>query len=441
MRTYRYAQKLRFFAIILLISLFFSNLLPGGVTIVHAQSPETATPDALTAVTATSVAPPPESPTPADSATPTGSAVQETATASQTPPAADSPTGTPTAAADTQTPPPATPSAPPPEAATPTPPAPPAQGQALSDLPPADFNLLSDGQFVYGPNVGDFTIAGFAAQSAPQLSPYAEALYGRAEFNSINPRLYLALMEMATRLVSDQSAGPQQAENPFGLAEPGFTAQLDALSKAMFNAYYLHLYNYSALPVDQRSLPALTLADGSTFDVPGTINAGSYAVLAGLAAFKDAAGMAQALDGADPASFTQTYQRLFPQDDPLSQANRVGIPGGVTAQAAPAGLLQFPYPRGEAWTFGGVHSNDGSSGDMSSIDFSKNWPQWGADTSTIWVAAAAGGVPSKISSCNFHIDHGGGWMTAYYHLDNIQSYSGSIQQNDQIGRASCRERV
>ena len=177
----------------------------------------------------------------------------------------DSPTATVTAAAQT---PAATLPAPPPEAATPTPPAPPAQNLALPALPPADFNLLSDGQFVYGPNVGSFTIAGFTARSAPQLISYAEALYGRAEFNSINPRLYLALMEMATGLVSNQSATPQQVENPFGLADQGFLPQVDALSKGMFNAYYLHLYNYS-------TLPALTLADGSTFDVPGAANAGS----------------------------------------------------------------------------------------------------------------------------------------------------------------------
>jgi murein DD-endopeptidase MepM/ murein hydrolase activator NlpD len=438
MPTYGYAQKLHLLTVILLISLAFSSLAPGGVINVQAQSPQTATPEAVN--TLTPAAPPPETPAAADgSATPTGSATSlpETAPASETAPAADSPSATAAPEDARQTPTPTgTPPADTPSAPTPTPPAPPAPVQAQPGLPPADFILLSDGQFVYGPNVGSFTIAAFAARAAPQLGPYAETLYGRAEFNSINPRLYLVLMEMATGLVSNPSATSQQAENPFGLAEPGFVRQLDALSQAMFNAYYLHLYTYSALPEDQRRLPALTLAGGATFDVPGTANAGSYALLAGLASFKDAAGMADALDAGRPASFAQTYRRLFPDDDPLSQANRVGIPGQLSAQAAsaaPAGLLQFPYPRGEAWTFGGVHSNDGSGGDMSSIDFSKGWPQWGADTSNIWVAAAAGGVPSKISSCSFHIDHGGGWLTAYYHLDNIQSYSGSIQQNDRIG--------
>jgi len=427
MPTSRYALKLRSIAIILLISLAFSNLLPGGVITVQAQSPQTATATPDGGMTATATALPSETPSvPTGTAVPAGSggAVQATPVASQTEPAA-------TATTAPQTPAPT--GTPLPETSTPTPPAPPAQNSDLPTLPPADFNLLSDGQFVYGPNVGSFTTADFTAHSAPQLSSYAEALYGRAEFNSINPRLYLVLMEMATGLVSNHSADSQQVENPFGLAEQGFVPQLDALSKSMFNAYYLHLYNYSALPVDQRSLPALTLADGSTFDVPGATNAGSYAVLAGLASFKDASGMAVALDGANPLSFAQTYRHLFAEDDPLSQANRVGIPGELTAEAAPAGLLQFPYPRGEAWTFGGVHSNDGSSGDMSSIDFSLGWPQWGADTSAIWVVAAGGGVPNKISSCNFHIDHGGGWVTAYYHLDNIQSYSGSIQQNDRIG--------
>ncbi len=433
-----YAKKLHFLTIILLFSLAFSNLLPNRVTPVHAQAPETATPEAaITATPPADEAPSPTAEAPTGTATPADTltaAPEDTATPAasptDTPTAADSATVTPTSEAVAPTPEAVTPT---PEAVTPTPPAPPAQNPAGLSLTPADYNLLSDGQFVYGPNVGSFTIADFTARSAPQLSPYADALYGRAEFNSINPRLYFTLMEMATGLVSNRSAASQQFENPFGLAEPGFLPQLDALSKSMFNAYYLHLYNFTALTAGQRNLPALTLADGSTFDVPGAVNAGSYAVLAGLASFKDTAGMAAALDSANPLGFAQTYRRLFPDDDPLSQANQILYPGQLAAQAAPANLLQFPYPRGQAWTFNGVHSNDGVSSDMSAIDFSNGWPAWGTDTSNMWVVASAGGTPIKISSCNFHIDHSNGWVTAYYHLDNIQNYSGSIQQNDRIG--------
>jgi hypothetical protein len=327
-----------------------------------------------------------------------------------------------------------------PDAATPapsvTPPPPPAAAAIAYGGP-----LLSDGQFVYGPNVGSFNVMDYMKSHTPQLANYAETLYGRAEYYSINPKVYLTLMEMAGGLVSNTAVTPEQVENPFGLGQSGFTAQLDALSEILFAAYYLHLYNYSILAEGQRDLPILTLKDGSTFPVPGATNAGSYAAMAGLAKLVDTAGMASALDDSRPASFVQTYQRLFPGDDPLSQANGIFIPGEVGAQAIPSNLLQLPYARGESWTFGGVHSNLANDSDpvtfpMSSLDFSRGWPAWGADTSSMWVAAAAAGVPTVISSCNVHIQHSDGWMTTYYHLDNVQTFGATINQNERVGIAA-----
>ena len=60
------------------------------------------------------------------------------------------------------------------------------------------------------------------------------------------------------------------------------------------------------------------------------------------------------------------------------------------------GMLQLPYTQGQEWMFGGVHDWGGSTGDMSSLDFMP--PQnvgWGADTSNMWVVAAAGGGKGK----------------------------------------------
>jgi hypothetical protein len=51
----------------------------------------------------------------------------------------------------------------------------------------------------------------------------------------------------------------------------------------------------------------------------------------------------------------------------------------------------------------------------------------------MWVVAAASGIPTKISPCYFSILHSGGWETTYYHIENIQNFSGSINQNDKIG--------
>jgi LasA protease len=328
-----------------------------------------------------------------------------------------------------------------PEAATPAPETP----TPSATLPPpllaaaAAYGgpLLSDGQFVYGPNVGSFDVVDYMNSHTPQLANYAETLYGRAEYYSINPKVYLTLMEMAGGLVSNTAVTPEQVENPFDLGQGGFTVQLDALSEILFAAYYLHLYNFSILAAEQRDLPVLTLKDGSTFAVPGAANAGSYAAMTGLAKLFNSAGMASALDYSNPASFVQTYERLFPGDDPLSQANHIFIPGEVGAQAAPPELLQLPYPRAESWTFGGSHSNIGNDNDpvnypMSSLDFSRGWPAWGGDTSSMWVVAAAAGVPTRISSCNVHIQHSDGWMTTYYHLDTVQTFGATINQNERV---------
>ncbi|MBN2385670.1 MAG: fibronectin type III domain-containing protein, partial [Anaerolineales bacterium] len=298
-------------------------------------------------------------------------------------------------------------------------------------------SLLADGQFVYGPNAADFSLAAYLEQAAPHLSPYAEPLDGRADYNSINPRVYLALMEMATGLVSNPDPAPEELENPFGLPENGFLAQVDALSTTATSAYYEHLYFYSALDPATRTLPPLGLLDGTWLTVLSETNAGSYAILAALASFETADQILLSADNNNPDGFLQTYLRLFPDDDPLDTSNQLYIPGEVSIQAIPpAGLLQLPYTRGETWYFGGVHNYAGGTTptDMSSLDFFPAGLSWNSDTSNAWVVAAADGTALRRSACNFSIDHGGGWETRYYHLEGTLAYNNTqIYQNDRIG--------
>ena len=119
--------------------------------------------------------------------------------------------------------------------------------------PQTIYHVLSDGQFVYGPNIGDFVLKTYFDMSAPHLSKYADDLYGRAEYYSINPKIYLTFLEIHSQLISTPDAVGM--ENPFGLNNDGFIAQMDLLSEKMSAAYYLPLYSFSALPVSQRSLP------------------------------------------------------------------------------------------------------------------------------------------------------------------------------------------
>ena len=296
--------------------------------------------------------------------------------------------------------------------------------------------VLSDGQFVYGPNVGDFNLKTYFDANAPHLLDYADDLYGRSEYFSINPKIYLTLLEIHSHLISVPE--PALMEDPFGLNNGDFIAQIETLSNKMAEAYYLHIYSYSALPVSQRNLEPFVTPSGVTINVASDTNAGTYAVIAGLAAM-DEQNISLILDNSQVNGFYQTYTRLFGNDDPLDQANHINIPGGIGALAAPDNLLQLPYLRGLSWYFGGVHNTNGTPTftDASSLDFYP-WPiAWGGDTSNMWVVAAASGIPTRYSDCGFKVSHSGavnvGWETTYYHLEGAKYLSGSINQNDKIG--------
>jgi len=302
----------------------------------------------------------------------------------------------------------------------------------------AAISVLSDGQFVYGPNVGDFNVTDYLAVNAPHLLEVAKDLYGRAEYYSINPKIYLTLLEMNSNLVSNPEAG--RLQNPFGMVDKDFITQIEDVSKIMSDAYYLHINNYSALPISQRNLEPITTAQGDTITVAPETNAGTYAIIAGLAAMNQP-DLPAMLDNEQPGGFYQTYIRLFGSDDPLDTSNHIYLPGEPGAMLpAPDGLLQAPWLRGQAWYFGGVHDSNGGGGsgtpfhDASSLDFTPGNLPWGSDTSNVWVVASASGIATRLSACGFKIVHSAGWETTYYHLENVQYYPGvAINQNDKIG--------
>ena len=311
-------------------------------------------------------------------------------------------------------------------------------------------HVLSDGQFVYGPNVGDFKVETYLEANAPHLSNYADALYGRSEYYSINPKIYLTLLEVHFQLISVSE--PALMEDPLGLNNGDFIAQIEYLSDKMSEAYYLHLYTYSPLSVSQRTLESFITPGGITINVAPDTNAGTYAIIAGLAAM-DEKNISLILDNSQANGFYQTYRRLFASDasnDPLDETNHISIPGAVPdnflqlpdavfGAAAPDKLLQLPYLQGLSWKFGGVHNTGGAHDftDASSLDFYPSGSTWGMDTSNMWVVAAASGIPTRYSDCGFKISHSGavntGWETVYYHLEGAKYLSGSINQNDKIG--------
>jgi LasA protease len=303
-------------------------------------------------------------------------------------------------------------------------------GQPALELAPGQ--VLADGQFVYGPNARDFDLRAYLQANAPHLLDRAELISGQAAYYSISPRVLLALLELNARLLSDP-ASPGLID-PTGAQGADFNTRLDSIASQMVDAYYLHLYSYSALPATGRNLPPLVTPGGLTITMASDTNAATYALVAGLAAMGQT-DLPTVLDNNQPGGFYQLYQRLFAGSDPLDRSNHIYLPGEVGASAAPAALLQLPFLQGVSWRFGGVHNSNGTNvfTDASSLDFYP-WPSaWGDDTSNSWVVASAPGVPTRLSDCGFIIQHSDGWETFYYHLEGAKYLTGSIKQNDKIG--------
>lgn len=294
---------------------------------------------------------------------------------------------------------------------------------AQSGLAP---RLVADGQLVYGHNMAGFDLEAHLRASAPHLLGLHQDLFAVSLNESINPRVLLTLTEMQSGIVSNKSATPAQLENPFGLPQKDAGSQLYQVASAMSNAFVSHYYGPSNEPVSKRAPLQVTTQDGKTVVVDGSVNAGSYAVLTGLALLTRSDALDKAIDPANPQGFRQTYERLFPGQNPLDESNVLPKAADLL-KASSLPTLELPFPVGEAWKFNGVHYVSGTRTQMASIDFSKSFPAPGTDMRNDWVMPAAPGKVqltgrSDNTGCQISVSHtpDGSTRTSYLHLVNPQ---------------------
>jgi len=291
--------------------------------------------------------------------------------------------------------------------------------------------LVSDGQFVWGPNVGDFDLTAFLQERGSPLASLANAVEVNAAYYGINPRVLLAVLETRYGLVTAL---------PDGMADAGLIALIEDTSQTLHNAFYDHLYQWGSRAGNAAAdtPPAIALADGASLQIADGTSSGSYAVAAALGTDQTPAS-ADTLLAADAAGgFEAVFIELFPGVDPLDASNDIN-----PSSLPPDDLLQFPFPLDSAWRFSGVHSWAGGDygSDRSSMDFSTTWSNFPNFPYKNTVAAAGGNARiitpyAGHLPCWVEIDHGGGWTTSYYHLRNIGSTSGSIgnlSRNQLIG--------
>lgn len=299
---------------------------------------------------------------------------------------------------------------------------------AASVVPPpqAASSLISDGQFVWGPNAEEFDIRSFLESQGSVLAGYSDDIALWASYSSVNPQVLLTVLEVQGKMVSSL---PDDADP----ADVQLQIQNTALGLA--SAFYDHLYTWGNRASDTPdSAAALTLEDGTILAIDEASSSGSYAIAHALAANLPAATFSEMLDPAAAEGFSATFAAFFPDEDPLSTANDIDPPA-----SPPDSLFQLPFPLGATWTFNGPHNwNGGSYGEpFSSMDFFSG----GATCSAppyIWATSAAAGSGYRPSgyTCWLQITHSGGWTTSYYHLRNMTT-GGALTRNAGLGTIAC----
>ncbi len=126
----------------------------------------------------------------------------------------------------------------------------------------------------------------------------------------------------------------------------------------------------------------------------------------------------------------------------VSSATNNGNVQAAATTPPPVDMFQFPWEQGQSWI--AMDGFDNGTRRLPSsphnykiggaVDFAPHVNmKVGEDTSNFWVTAAAAGVVIEKSTCHLKIDHGNGWITEYWHLDNLQVKVGdNVSRNQRL---------
>jgi hypothetical protein len=308
----------------------------------------------------------------------------------------------------------------------------PSPGMAKSEAQTTSgMDLLSNGQFVWGPNVGDFEVGQFLLELGSPLAPFADIVDAWARYYSINPRVLLTLLEVRNGLLT----------NPYDEISPSEVSTIiEEVGLQAYEAFYEHLYTWGDMKSSDKVLdipsPSILLADGYEFEIQADVNSASFAITDVLGTTTDLVNLNRLIASTEPGGFSETFGAMFPETDPLDTSNDI-IPDSLP----PDDLFQFPFPLGDSWYFNGPHNWNGGGGyPFSSMDFHTGWGPGSPYPLHYAVSAAPGSgyvfQPTQSDlPCWVKVDHIDDWTTYYYHLRKVRPPGniGTVRANDPMG--------
>lgn len=121
--------------------------------------------------------------------------------------------------------------------------------------------LLSDGQFVWGPNVGDFIVSQYLEGYSSGLAAYADHIELWASYTSVNPKVLLAVLELQYGYVNSL---------PTDHIPEAVTGAIEKTALDLALAFYEHLYTWGSRRSSKEARiqgteePVVLFADGTT---------------------------------------------------------------------------------------------------------------------------------------------------------------------------------
>ena len=292
---------------------------------------------------------------------------------------------------------------------------------------------VADKDFVFDPSRQSIQWQNYFDDNDADLAAKKETFLHWVGFHSINPTIVLTLIDMHSGILT--SPGKRNIDRPFGaLSEKeNFSEQLnDVLSRLSRHFYEI------------RKQQKQEFQSQGVFKQQQTAASQALSrLLSGNNKSQNGHGIAN-LSTANPGTVNpsttsnkleqlfKSHRNLF-KNDKLASATFSSEPFNSLQAATIATIkLQLPWSLGYSWTGGGSHGYDGSSWPHSSIDYSYDWPAWGGQT---WsVRSAHGGTVTVLSSCQIRVTNSSGWATNYYHMSNVNVYTGQqVNSNYHLG--------